>query len=201
MLLTDLSTDYVRSHFSDADDASWRVVLRLFAEMEAEGAAWLKREGVPPADRRFHRVLDARYRGQNFEVKLDCAGLGDADLAEMARRFHAAHTREYGYAIPNRGIELVSARVQAIGRVRQAPHARITGGASLSGAMAGRRPVFMGPGAGWQDTAIYVREALPLGVPIPGPAIVNEMSATTLVRAGQQAVVDPFGNIIIGASA
>jgi N-methylhydantoinase A len=201
MLLTDLSADYVRSHFSDADDASWRAVLALFAEMESEGASWLEREGIAPADRAFRRVLDARYRGQNFEVKVDCGGLDATGLAEMEQRFHAAHTREYGYAIAGRGIELVSARVQAIGRVRHAPHARIAGGASLAAARSGRRPVFMDPRTGWTTADIYVREALPVAVAIPGPAIINEMSATTLVRPGQAAVLDPFGNIVIGAAA
>lgn len=201
MLLTDLSADFVRSHFSDADATSWRAVLALFAEMETEGAAWLEREAIAPVDRVFRRVLDARYRGQNFEVKVDCAGLDADDLAAMTERFHAAHTREYGYAIRDRGIELVSARVQAIGRVKQAPHARIDGGTSLAAARIGRRDVFIGPGSGWAATEIYAREALPLATPIPGPAIINEMSATTLVLPGQQAAVDPFGNIVIGAPA
>jgi N-methylhydantoinase A len=197
MLLTDLSADYVRSHFADADAASWQRVLALFAEMEAEGGAWLDREAIAPSDRAFRRVLDARYRGQNFEVKVACDGLGADDLAELVARFHAAHTQEYGYAIPTRGIEFVSARVQALGRVPKAPHARIAGGTSLVAARTGTRRVFVDPARGWAEAAIYTREALPVGVVFAGPAIVNEMSATTLLLPGQSALVDPFGNIIV----
>jgi N-methylhydantoinase A len=197
MLLTDLSADYVRSCFADASELAWTNVLGLFAQMEQEGNAWLEREGIAPRDRRFRRVLDARYRGQNFEVKVVCDGLGVADLDALAERFHAAHTQEYGYAIRERAIEFVTARVQAIGAVPKAPHSHIAGGASLAAALTGRRPVYVDPARGWMETAVYAREALPLGVPIAGPAVINEMSATTLVLPGQTARVDPFGNILI----
>jgi N-methylhydantoinase A len=173
------------------------VLLELFAAMEREGDAWLAREGVAASGRSFRRVLDARYRGQNFEVKVDCAGLGAGDLHEVTERFHAAHTREYGYAIRDRGIEFVSARVQAVGAVKQAPHARIVGGASLDAARIGRRPVFVDIATGWMDADVYAREALPIGVPFVGPAVVNEMSATTLLLPGQTATVDVFGNVVV----
>src|SRR3712207_9121205 len=64
-LLTDLSSDYVRSHFADAGEESWAQILHLFEEMAREGDAWLDREGVAEPLRRRKRVLDARYRGQN----------------------------------------------------------------------------------------------------------------------------------------
>jgi N-methylhydantoinase A len=197
MLLTDVSADYVRSHFADAGRESWHAILDLFREMEAEGDAWLAREGVTKEGRSFRRVLDARYRGQNFEVKVDCAGLGTDDLAEVEERFHAAHTREYGYAIRDRGIELVSARVQALGAMPQAPHARIAGGESLEAARVARRRVYVDPATGWAEADVYWREALPVGVPFSGPAIVNEMSATLLLLPGQTGTVDPFGNIVV----
>ncbi|MDF2798449.1 MAG: 5-oxoprolinase, partial [Devosia sp.] len=123
MLLTDLSSDYVRSYFADASRDSLGQVIGLFEAMMAEGEAWLDSEGVPGGNRRFKRVLDARYRGQNFEVKVDCDGIGPDDLPELEERFHAAHTKEYGYAIRHRAIQFVSARLQAIGEVPKAPQA------------------------------------------------------------------------------
>jgi N-methylhydantoinase A len=201
MLLTDLSADYVRSYFADADSASWSGMVALFEAMEREGEVWLDRESVRPGDRRFKRVLDARYRGQNFEVKAACDGLGRDDLADVIARFHAAHTTEYGYSIPERGIEFVSARVQAIGKVPKAPQARIEGGPSLDGAIIGHPQVYMDPRRGWRNATAYERECLPIGIDIPGPAIVNEMSATTVILEGQSAQLDPFGNLILNVGA
>jgi N-methylhydantoinase A len=60
MLLTDLSSDYVRSHFADAGAEAWRAILALFDEMVAEGGRWLDGERIPVGRRRFARVIDAR---------------------------------------------------------------------------------------------------------------------------------------------
>ena len=197
MLLTDLSTDTVRSHFADADEASWQTILALFAEMTTEGAAWLDRDNVADAERSFRRVADARHRGQNFELKVDCDGLGPDDFAAFVERFHEAHRREYGYAIPGRGIEFVSCRVQAIGAVPRAPQAEIAGGTSLEGAITGRRPVYVDAASGFVDATVYRREALPVGVPVEGVAIIDEMSSTTLVLPGQTATLDRYGNLVL----
>jgi N-methylhydantoinase A len=197
MLLTDLSSDYVRSHFADASDESWTQVLALFAAMTEEGHAWLDREGVARAQRRFKRVLDARYRGQNFEVKVDCDGLDRAALPALIERFHAAHKLAYGYAIATRDVELVSARLQAIGTVPKAPQPKVTGGVQLADALLATRPLYVDARQGWREAAVYQRERLPVGVAVAGPAVVNEMSATTIVLPGQSATVDPWGNIVL----
>jgi N-methylhydantoinase A len=201
MLLTDLSSDYVRSHFADSTAENWRAVLGLFEAMEAEGGDWLDTEEVPAAQRRFKRRLDARYRGQNFEVRVDCDGLGPDDLEELETRFHAAHAQEYGYDIRHRAIQFVSARVQAVGEVAKAPQAEVTGGASLDAARTGNRKVYYDAGHGWLDTPIYQRTALPAETEISGPAIINEMSATSLILPGQALFADRWGNLIVRTDA
>ena len=197
MLLTDLSADYVRSHFADATAESWAAILRLFTEMEREGGAWLDAEEIAQENRRFIRVLDARYRGQNFEVKVAADGLAGDALPAATERFQAAHTQEYGYAIPYRGVEFVSARVQAVGVVAKAPQVRIAGGASFEGAIVARRPVFFDSASGWQEATVYARERLPVEQRFHGPAVVAEMSATTLIASGQSATIDAWGNLIV----
>ena len=200
MLLTDLSADYVRSFFADATLDNWQHVLTLFDSMKAEGAAWLDTEKVPAVDRRFKPVLDARYRGQNFEVKVDCDGIGPDDPAELEERFHAAHTKEYGYDIRHRAIQFVSARLQAVGVVPKAPQAEVAGGASVDSARVGSRPVYFDAAHGWLDTPVYRRVDLPAGSSIAGPAIINEMSATSLILPGQSADVDRWGNLIVSTN-
>ena len=198
MLLTDLSSDYVRSCFADASAASWATVLQHFAAMETAAHAWLDQEAVAAEARQFRRTLDARYRGQNFEVKVDCGGLDADALDAVCERFQAAHRLEYGYAIPHRPIEFVSARLQAVGVVEKAPQARVEGGPTLAGAVTGRRRIYVDKSSGWQEASVYQREALPVGVALAGPAIINEMSATTVILPSQEARVDPWGNLVVG---
>jgi N-methylhydantoinase A len=197
MLYTDLSSDYVRSAFRDADPASWRDILDLLDALGREGDAWLDREAVPRERRAERRILDARYRGQNFEVKVDCSGLGPDDFDEVVRRFHAAHEREYGYFIADRPIEFVTCRVQAVGSVPKPAAISHAGGPSVAAARIGRRPVYVDARQGWREADIYERSRLPVGEAFSGPALVNEMSATTVILPGQRATVDAAGNMIL----
>jgi len=197
MLLSDLSTDYVRSHFSDCTQESWQKIQSLFDDMEAEGNTWLDHENIPSDRRRFKRILDARYRGQNYEVRVDCNGLGPDDLEALVERFHGAHTQEYGYDIRHRAVQFVSARLQVIGEVTKAPQSKIGGGSSLETAKTGSRKVYIDKRHGWMEATVFDRGQLPVGTDFAGPSIVNEMSATTLILPGQTGSIDPWGNLIV----
>ena len=60
----------------------------------------------------FAGWADMRYRGQSYELTVPF----DADFAA---NFHAEHKRSYGHAMPNRAVELVNLRLQAIGQVEK----------------------------------------------------------------------------------
>jgi N-methylhydantoinase A len=61
---------------------------------------------------------------------------------------------------------------------------------------AGRRPVFFS-GEGWVDCACHARESLGAGAILAGPAVVEQLDATTVVLPGQRATVDAYGNLVI----
>jgi N-methylhydantoinase A len=62
---------------------------------------------VDPAGLPSAGEADLRYQGQSFELTVDLGG----DLAE---RFHRAHEERYGYADPDRPIELVAVRTAEV---------------------------------------------------------------------------------------
>jgi N-methylhydantoinase A len=49
----------------------------------------------------------------------------------------------------------------------------------------------------WRETPIYAREKLPLDAVIVGPAILEQMDATTVLEPGDWASTDADGNIVI----
>jgi N-methylhydantoinase A len=57
------------------------------------------------------------------------------------------------------------------------------------------RPVFFGDA--WFDTPVWRRETLSPGTELPGPAIVEQMDATTVVPPAARFRIDDFGNLII----
>ena len=196
ILLADIALDFVRSEIRPLDETAWTRAKTLFAEMAAEAESWLAAEGVPPAQRATRRAVELRYDGQNFEVRVPL-GTTLPTLAELLEQFAQEHARTNGYAIPGRGVELVNCRLTALGHVpRGAPEPPPEGGSPEAARMATRR-VYFTAATGWQETPIYARERLPVGSRIEGPAIVEEMSATTLVFPGQAATLDADGNIIV----
>jgi N-methylhydantoinase A len=196
ILLSDISLDFVRSLIVELADASWQQVIAAFASMREDAERWLAGERVAAADRKFRMMIDARYAGQNFEVQVELPDVRPGGRDAFAARFKERHIQEYGYDVDKRAVEVVNCRLQAIGTVPKAPLEPVVGG-TLAQALKGRRKVFCGAAAGWQDTPVYRRAGLPVDQPIAGPAIIDEMSATTLVLPGQSATVDRLGNIIV----
>jgi N-methylhydantoinase A len=196
ILLADIALDFVRSEIRPLDDAAWARAAELFDEMAAEGNAWLEGEGVPPARRATTRAVELRYEGQNFEVRVPL-GATWPTLAEVEQAFAVEHARTNGYDIPGRGVELVNCRLAAVGHVpRGAPEPPPDGG-DLETARIGGRRVYYNPAHGWLDTPVYARENLPVGARVPGPAVIEEMSSTSIVFPGQWATLDAEGNVII----
>ena len=197
MLLSDVSLDFVRSEISDATEETWKDVCGLFDDMRRDADHWRSNEKLAPEDCTFRYMVEARYQGQNYEVKVPLDDIRPDGLQAFLAGFARSHVQEYGYDIPGRVVEVVNCRLQAIGRVpkvRQEPH---VGGGTLDDAIRETRKVFFGGDSGWVDTRVYGRDALPVRVHFEGPAIVEEMSSTTVVLPGQRAQVDDIGNIVI----
>jgi N-methylhydantoinase A len=116
------------------------------------------------------RQFDLRYRGQAHELTVIAPAL--ATLPEVLERFEAAFERQFGRRDSGRGVELVNLRV--IGRVPiETPAWTPPGGGT--GQRSGTRslPDLTVPCDVWSRADI-----LP-GMCITGPAVIEEMSATT----------------------
>jgi len=196
ILLSDISMDFVKTQMSVADEAAWPQVGEAFEALSGQARQWLAKEGIEPARQRLLQRIEARYRGQNFEIVVDFEDRGLPPLQEFLALFSAAHVREYGYDAEARAVEVVNCRIQAVGTVARAPLATIEGGPSLSGARAGERPVYFAE-TGWTPTPVYKRHLLPVEQDFTGPAIVDEMSSTTVILPGQQVRLDRFGNLCV----
>ena len=57
------------------------------------------------------------------------------------------------------------------------------------------RPVWFEEG--WVETAIFDRQRLCPGMTFAGPAVVQQLDATTVIEPGNQVAVDRFGNLVI----
>jgi len=108
----------------------------------------------------------------------------------------------YGFVAEGEPIQLVTFRVEATGRVAKATfRPRPDAGADASGAMTGRREVWLPEAGGLVACPVYDRERLRPGNRIAGPAIVEQMDATTVILPGMAGRVEPYLNLVLEASA
>ena len=92
--------------------------------------------------------------------------------------------------------EIVNLRAVALGQALDLPAARLPKGDG-NPAAAKMRDTTLWMDGREQAAVIYDRAKLRQGDVIPGPAIVVEMDATTLIESGCTANVDAVGNILI----
>ena len=108
---------------------------------------------------------------------------------ELQRLFEEAYFARFKVSLPEIRANLVNLNTSVIG-VRDAldlstlidPAGRAS---SLDGALSERRPVWFD--GGWRETPVYQREKLPLDAVIDGPAILEQIDATTVVEPGDRA--------------
>ncbi len=199
MLLADVSFDFVRTVIRTVDDASWTEIREILKAMQADGDDWLSKEGIGDHDRRFRITLDTRYQGQNHEVPVDLAEIPDDGPDGFIGAFEATHRLTHGHAIDGRAIEIVNCRVQAVGIVPKAEPPMEKKSGDLAASVTAMRSVYF-EHSGWLETPIYDRNTLPAEASLAGPAVVEEMSATTLILPRQSAWLDPAANLIVDIS-
>ena len=200
LLLADLRADFASTRLLTLEKASLPALTDAFSALDARARTWFADEGIPDADRLTLRTVDMRYAGQNYElpVPLPPGPLSQATLQDLASGFEEAHRRLYGFAADNEAIQLVTTRVEAIGMVRKAAFAaHEDAGPDGRGAVVGTRDVWLPEAGRLVPCPIYDRERLRPGNLIVGPAIVEQMDATTLVLPGMAGRVEPYLNLVL----
>jgi N-methylhydantoinase A len=153
----------------------------VFGEMEAQVLDDMTRDGASREDTAVEHTVDARYRGQSFELQVPRDG--------WIAAFHAAHHDRYGYSHPESPVEAVTLRVVARTpgpSLERAPIEDRSGPPPTTGAT-----VRFG-GRDWTAHRVR-RKDLRSGHELEGPVMVEEYSATTWVPPGWFMRVDARG--------
>ncbi|MGE0698951.1 MAG: hydantoinase/oxoprolinase family protein [Hyphomicrobiaceae bacterium] len=171
-------------------------VERELGRLTGLAEAWWSAERIAAADAESQLVVDMRYIGQNYELGVtvpDGASLPTRDV--LARLFHAAHETSYGHHDAAAPIEIVNLRLTAIGRLPDiAPPKAEHAGPAVP---CGMRPVWFAAD-GPVEAAVWQRGDLVPGTVVAGPAVVEQLDATTPIPPGWAARVDDHLNLVIG---
>ena len=145
------------------------------------------------------RAADMRYVGQEHAVTVTLPPLTDqSGIAALKARFDHEHHERFGHSAPDEPAEIVSLRVSAVGALPRPELAKIaTGDAEPEeSARTGERDIVF-PGHGVLGTPVFRRSGLLAGNRLTGPAVIEEGTSTTLLRPGDLAEVDGYGNLLL----
>jgi N-methylhydantoinase A len=168
MLMADAVRDYAAGVLGDTGIEQRFDDLERRARRESPGA-------------KIQRSADLRYRGQSYEINVP--------WTRAVVRFHREHARIYGYAMPEREVEIVTLRVRARTslsrpRLARAPRTRSS--------VETRRVWISGA---WRVIPVLRREQLAIAAR-SGPALVLDYGSTTLIPTGWRFHVDRSGNLL-----
>lgn len=197
MLAADVRHDYVRTHVQDSAAMTARELGRLVEKLETQARNDLAEEGFEKKDMQLHRVLDMRYRGQAYEIPIDISGgeITKDHITKAREDFHKLHEWSYGYKRPEQVVEIVNARLTALGKLPSVKFVEAEADRKHVAAPIETRDVFLRDG--FAPCPVYRREDFVPGMTFQGPAVVEQLDATTVIFPEQKARVDSFGNIVI----
>ncbi len=209
LLVADLTHHFSRTILRSTRTLTAAELERCFHDLEAEARQALAREGdlsqtlgrshARSDDVVLERAVDLRYVGQSFELRIPVAAgpLGENAIGDLEERFGAEHERTYGHRAEADPIEIVNARVTATARRAEAgvpDHARTV--ARAEPAVSIRRPAYFGPRIGEVEVPVLGRRQVG-SAPLPGPLVVEEYDATTVVPPGCTVRRDDRDNLVI----
>lgn len=197
LLATDLRYGFAITRLQRAGRYDLGGMEMAFADLAAQADTRLAADGIAPEDRRIRRAVDLRYEKQGVELTIPFVGdaVTEAAIGALVENFHAEHERLYTFADPAAPVEIVNLRVEATGLTERIQLPEI---AKASGKPAPDAQRLASLDAGPPvSTPIYRRNSLLADHVIHGPAIVDQLDATTVILAGQSALTDRYGNLVI----
>jgi N-methylhydantoinase A len=196
-LVADVRHDFVRTVNQDLARMDVNEARTILAGQVDEGRRLLAAEGVEVETVAVQHEADMQFVGQTHVLTVPIDRM-DFARDELLAGFERAYWQRFEVELKQLRCLVMNLRTAVIGRRRPVPLRELTAGAASGGAAgnrAGTRRVWFD--GGWQETAVYAREQLRGGAEFVGPAVVEQLDATTVIEPGDRVRVDGLGNLEI----
>ncbi|MCZ8314042.1 hydantoinase/oxoprolinase family protein [Phreatobacter sp.] len=199
-LVADLRQDRVNTVNKPLDQVDMDEVKRLMTAQRDGALAVVAAEAAEIEETVVIHGADMQFRGQTHLIRVPLAS-PDVTREDIQAAFEAAYFHRFQVRLPEIRAVLVNLVTSVIGRRRAFPLASLLDAsaraADVAGAVIGERQVHAD--GRWWPAKVYARDALPVGATITGPAIVQQIDATTVIEPGAVATVDAIGNLRVKA--
>jgi N-methylhydantoinase A len=201
-LVADLRQDFVNTLNVPLDDADMVEVNAILAGQKDRGIAINAEEQGEIVDTAVLHGADMQFRGQTHILRVALPA-GRVSRQALQGLFEAAYFARFQVELPEIRAVLVNLVTAVIGRRRAFPIASLIDPSARAhrpqAAIIGERQLFAS--GRWQPAHVLERLTLPIGARISGPAIVQQIDATTVIEPGAVASVDAIGNLRIAVGA
>jgi len=196
-VVADVRHDFVRTVNRLLTEIGPDLVSEILAQQVADGKAMLARERVSvEALDCIHRA-DMQFQGQSHILTV-ALPRADVTPGELRRLFEEAYWQRFGVELKEIRPVLVGLHTAVIGKRHPVRLAALAAGerrAALADACTETREV-------WFDgahvaTPVYRRDWMPAGAEFAGPAIVEQLDATSVIEPGNRVTVDALGNLVV----
>lgn len=170
----------------------------IFTALEHRAADELSANGVPVERMVLRRFARLRYQGQVHELRTPVPELNGSD-SPLVAAFERLYEEKFGSGAAYRqaGIQALTYTVHGYGTLNQPTLApEPLGSEEAAQALVERRTVIFADDGG-VEAAVYRADLLRPGNLVPGPAVVEAPTTTTLVHPDQSAAVDGYRNLVI----
>jgi len=175
----------------------------LRADLAAECAEELGRQGLDPAQASVATRLHLRYEGSDtaLPVSLEGANGKEGDTAlRLGREFAQQHLQQFGFSSPEKAIVIAAIEVEATVRGDEGPidiavdpdRAPARADADRTG-----QTTRFYSGGRWHDARVHPRQSLTPEEALSGPAIIIEHNQTIVVEPGWQITLTPRNDLIM----
>ncbi|MCL5260975.1 MAG: hydantoinase/oxoprolinase family protein [Gammaproteobacteria bacterium] len=168
-------------------------IKKYFAKARAKLASF-------KAKTQLHYIAALRYLGQGFEVEIELAGKIPS-LAKLKIAFHAAHKKEYGFALEATDIEWIELSARRV-KLSNISVENFSAAQSYYSSANKNNLVIWDYAKNLSQikkisAKMFYRSDLPRGFKAAGPLVITEQSATTYVPCGWQLKVVEHGVLIL----
>jgi 5-oxoprolinase (ATP-hydrolysing) len=172
------------------DASALPLVADQLDQLGAAAQRELESQQVSAGPLTLHHRVHVRYEGSDAALVVPFG-----DLASIRSGFEAAYRQRFAFLMQGKRLVIEAVSVEAVISGDAPDEPRLD---TFEPREAPRREtVRMYSGGQWFDAALVVREDLRPGDVIPGPAIIAEKNATTVVEPGWEAVLTELDHLVL----
>ena len=172
------------------DQSALPLVAEQLDKLATAAQSELESQQVGAGPVQLHHRVHVRYQGSDAALVVPFG-----DLATIQAGFEAAYRQRFAFLMQGKRLVIEAVSVEAViaGDAPAEPRLETFEPREVPR----RETVQMYSGGQWFDAALVVREDLRPGDVIPGPAIIAEKNATTVVEPGWEAVLTALDHLVL----